>query len=115
MPSRTPSVPRHRFPWRFRLFLLLCLSALPLAKCMPLHFALMAGFDGAALIFLLSLAPLLRHDEASMRAHARANDGTRLSMLLITGIVMIVLLVVVASELAQRQTHPSAAVMALIL
>ncbi|MET0366188.1 MAG: DUF1345 domain-containing protein [Sphingobium sp.] len=104
-----------RLPWRFALFLLLCLSAAPLATLMPAHFALMAGFDGAAAIFLLSLAPLLRHGESDMRAHARANDGNRVSMLLITGIVMIVLLVVVAAELAQRRSHPSVGAMAAIL
>ncbi|MFT3965177.1 MAG: DUF1345 domain-containing protein [Sphingobium sp.] len=107
---------RHiTLPWRFGLFLILCLSALPLAAWMPVHYALMAGFDGAAVLFLLSLAPLLRHDEAGMRAHARANDVNRVSMLLVTGIVMIVLLVVVAAELAQRRSHPTPGTMALIL
>ncbi|HEX7872997.1 MAG TPA: DUF1345 domain-containing protein [Sphingobium sp.] len=115
MPSRSHRSVHSRLPWRFGLFLLLCLTAAPLTLLMPAHFALMVGFDTAGLIFLLSLAPLLRHDENDMRAHARANDGNRVSMLLITGIVMIVLLVVVAAELAQRQSHPSMGAMALIL
>ncbi|HEX7856737.1 MAG TPA: DUF1345 domain-containing protein [Sphingobium sp.] len=112
----SPDTPAHqRLPWRFALFLLLCLSAVPLGALMPAHFALMAGFDGATVVFLLSLIPLLCHDQAEMRAHARVNDVNRVSMLLITGVVTFVLLVVVASELAQRRSPPSATSMALIL
>lgn len=103
------------FPWRFLLFLLLCLTALPLGTILPPHQAAMAGFDIAALIFLLTVIPLLRHDETRMRARARANDANRFLMLLITSVVMIVLLVVVAAELAQRKQAPSPAVMALVL
>jgi uncharacterized membrane protein len=75
----------------------------------------MAGFDVAAAGFLISITPLLRHEEDRMRAHARENDANRFVMLLITSVVMIVLLVVVAAELAQRKEAPSPAVMALIL
>lgn len=114
--SSVPSLPlRQRLPWRFGLFLLLCLGAAPLATLMPAHYALMVGFDGATLIFLASLVPLFRHGQAGMRAHARANDVNRVAMLLITGIVMIVVLVVVAAELSQRKAQPSATAMALIL
>ncbi|MCE7797655.1 DUF1345 domain-containing protein [Sphingobium sufflavum] len=111
----TPSPTPRFLPWRFLLFLALCLSVLPLAAILPAHRAVMAGFDIAAAAFLLSTIPLLRHDEARMRAHARANDANRVVMLLITGVVMVVLLVVVAAELAQRQGAPSMASMALIL
>ncbi len=102
-------------PWRFILFLGLCFTAIPLALVLPPHLAVMAGFDVAAAGFLLSLAPLLHHEEERMRAHARANDANRIVMLLITSVVMVVLLVIVASELAQRKEPPSPALMALIL
>lgn len=106
---------RYRLPWRFGLFLLLCIVTLPLCTVMPVPFAVMTGFNGAALAFLVSLAPLLRHDEADMRAHARANDANRALMLLITVVVTMVLLVVVAAELAQRRSQPSPYAMTLIL
>lgn len=118
MPTPHPPVSNDRpriLPWRFVLFLLLCLSALPLAAILPPHLAVMAGFDVAAMIFLFSIAPLLRHEESRMRAHARANDANRTVMLLITSIVMAVLLVVVTAELAQRRAPPSPTMMALIL
>ena len=115
MHSVKASPARHKLPRRFGLFLLLSLTALPLSLLMPLHLAVMAGFDVAAIVFLLSLVPLLRHDEAAMRRHARTNDANRLTILLVTGIVMMVLLVVVAAELAHRSAPPSAGGMILIL
>lgn len=111
--KRTPV--RHGLPWRFGLFLLLCLTALPLSAALPLHFALMAGFDIAAVAFLASIVPLLRHDEGRMRAHARANDANRTGMLLVTGVVLVVVLVVVAAELSQRRSTPTSGIVTLIL
>ncbi len=102
-------------PWRFLLFLALCLTAVPLAAILPSYLGVMAGFDIAAVTFLASIAPLLHDEEAQMRKHARANDANRVVMLLITSIVMLVLLVVVTAELAQRKEAPTPAVMALIL
>lgn len=61
---------------------------------------LMAGFDGAAWIFLLSLAPLFRAGEAAkMRQAADRNDANRVGLLAITGLTMLVILVAVAKEL----------------
>lgn len=106
---------RQRLPWRFGLFLILCVGAIPLGAVYPLHYALMASFDGAALAFLVSLIPLFGHGEAGMRAHARANDVNRGAMLLVTAIVTTVVLVVVAAELSQRRSQPSPGAVALIL
>lgn len=74
----------------------------------------MAGFDGAALVFLLSLAPLFRHDAARMRAQARANNANRRIMLLLTGVVTGAILVTVATELHQKHSLTAGA-MVLIL
>ena len=53
----------------------------------------MAAFDVAAMVFLLSCAPLLGTREARViRDHARANDANRHVLLAITGVVMAVLL-----------------------
>lgn len=63
----------------------------------------MMGFDIAAIIFLLSLITLFRKGDAqSMREASIRNDANRAGLLVITGIVMIVILVAVASELSQR-------------
>jgi uncharacterized membrane protein len=101
-------------PWRFGLFLLLCLSTFPLLAVFPADYALMGGFDIAVMGFLLSLVSLFRHDQGRMREHARTNDANRSVMLLITSIVMMVLLVLVASELRQKSA-PAGPAIAMIL
>jgi len=62
---------------------------------MPWHEATMAGFDVAALAFLLSVVRLLDADANKMRRHALENDANRGVMLLLTAIVSVVILVAV--------------------
>lgn len=62
----------------------------------------MAGFDGAALIFFVTVAPLLNDKTDQMREAARRNDANRAGLLAITGIVMTVVLAAVTSELTQK-------------
>jgi uncharacterized membrane protein len=114
MSSRSSVRRRFVVPWRFGMFLALCFSALPLMAILPPDLALMAGFDVAALAFLVSLRSLYRHDQTRMRSHARDNDANRVVMLGVTVVVMLVLLVLVASELTQRGA-PGAMTIALIL
>lgn len=64
--------------------------------------SVMAGFDGAALIFLASLWPLFDDEAAGIRARARANDANRITLLAITGLVTLAILVAVAAELAGK-------------
>ena len=101
---------RSALPWRYWLFLTLCLSAAPLAMLLPVNMAVMAAFDMAAAVFLISLKPLFSHDEGAIRDRARQNEAKREVMLLITGIVMLVLLVSVWSELAQKDRLTGAAI-----
>jgi uncharacterized membrane protein len=61
----------------------------------------MTGFDAAALIFLVSIAPLFNDVADEMRQSAKKNDANRAGLLVITGIVMGVVLASVASELMQ--------------
>lgn len=61
----------------------------------------MAGFDIAAIAFLISLWPLLDDRADQMRQSAKMNDANRAGLLVITGIVMGVILSSVASELMQ--------------
>ena len=59
----------------------------------------MAAFDIAALLFLVIVAPLLRSRADEMRRHAKDNDANRALLLGLTGTVMAVILVSVASEM----------------
>jgi len=105
---------RALLPWRYGVFLLACASMLPLALAFGAPVGIMAGFDLATLLFLLTLRPLFAHDAAAMRRHARENDANRTAILVVTGVVMAVMLVVIASELKQR-TAPSPPVVGLIV
>lgn len=112
MLSRTAT--GHILPWRYGMFLLLLATALPLALLMPWHEAAMAGFDIAALSFLVSLRTIIDADAAQMRRNAEQNDANREVMLLITGIVMVVILVAVGVAISVHG-GPRAAMIALLL
>ena len=69
--------------------------------------AIMVGFDVAAVLFLVSVLPLLRTREgASIRAHARENDANRATLLAITFIVMVVLFAAIATETLRHSPEP---------
>lgn len=93
---------RRVAPARFIGFVALLGVATALAA-IPFHLslarALLIGFDLASAAFLVSLWPLLDDEPAQMRAHAEHNDANRAVLLAITGLVTIVILVAVASEL----------------
>jgi uncharacterized membrane protein len=58
------------------------------------------AFDAAALVFLLSLAPLVREsDAAAMRAHAAGNDANRGLVLLLSTLVGFAVMGAIAGEL----------------
>lgn len=65
------------------------------------------GFDGAAVVFLVSLLPLLlvRGDTASMRRQAVRNDANRLLVLSITTLLTVVIMAAIAGELP-HVAHP---------
>ena len=88
-------------PPRFVLFCLLFPTAtVVLTQWLGLDRAVLAGFDLAALVFLLSISTLLKKNEADqIRAQAKANDANRAVLLAITGAVMIVVLFAVYNEL----------------
>jgi uncharacterized membrane protein len=102
------------FPWRYGMFLGLLLSALPLAWLMPWHEAVMAGFDFAALAFLIAALPLIHAGPDDMRRNAQVNDANRRLMLLLTGIVSLVVLAAVGAAVSQH-VGPNAAIIALLL
>jgi uncharacterized membrane protein len=92
-------------PWRFLLFLALLVGgffayryAWPGAK--PGEAAAIA-FDGAAVVFLATLLPLLRGSSAEiMRAHAAENDANRALIPIVTSVLTIVAMAAVSGELA---------------
>jgi uncharacterized membrane protein len=88
-------------PARFLLFLLLLVAGIGAAWQMAeWRRAVMLGFDGAALVFLLSCAPLLRSSKpAEMRRQARENGANRALLLVVTAVVTTAVLVTVAAEL----------------
>jgi uncharacterized membrane protein len=96
-------------PWRFLAFLAMLIVAIPIAERVldGWTLAAMAGFDAAALLFLLLCAPLLGTREAAViRDHAMANDANRHMLLALTGIVVGVLLVAIAAEAVGRNPEP---------
>lgn len=63
--------------------------------------ALVVSFDLSALIFLISVAPLLNDDDPdAIRAHALANDANRGLVLIGTAIIAGAVLAVISSQLA---------------
>lgn len=102
------------FPWRYGMFLALLASIAPLALMLPWHEAVMAGFDLAAIAFMLSVVRLIGADPATMRRNALHNDANRELMLLLTGIVSMVVLVAVGVAVSQHG-GPDGAAIALLL
>ena len=69
--------------------------------------AIMIGFDVAAVLFLVSVSPLLGTREgAAIRAHARENDANRAVLLAITFVVMVLLLDPIATESLKQSPEP---------
>jgi uncharacterized membrane protein len=89
-------------PWRYGLFLLLCLSAFPAIYWQPWYKALLIGFDIAALGYFATMPPLFNLNEAGMLDEAQRNDPKSLWLIIVTGIVMVVILAAVATELLHR-------------
>ncbi|ARS28656.1 DUF1345 domain-containing protein [Sphingomonas sp. KC8] len=100
-------------PARFLLFALLAIAGgTTAATFVEWRQAIMLAFDGAAILFLLSCLPLFRREADAMRASAEQNDANRAGLLAVTGAVMLVILVAIASELTLKQaTQPGVAVL----
>lgn len=96
------------------MFLALLALTAPIALLLPWHAAVMAGFDVAALAFIMSLAPLIDAAPVTMRRNAAANDANRGLMLLLTGIVSLVILIAVGVAIRQH-SGPDATTIALLL
>jgi uncharacterized membrane protein len=96
-------------PARFVAFILLLIAGVPAATYVLRDTALgtLFGFDVAALVFLASCLPLLWIKDAGViRDHAKANDANRTTLLVVTGVVMVVLLLTVAAETVGARPQP---------
>lgn len=77
--------------------------------------ALALGFDLAALVFLLSLIPLLRDTSAKkMREHARDNDANRGLVLVLTSLVGFAVMAAISGELSAAKSGEPLALAKLI-
>jgi len=112
MDATTPR--KSIIPWRYGLFLLVFASAVPFALLTGPVLGLMIGFDLGALAFLATMPAVFSHGAEQMREHASRNDANRTLILLLTGIVTLVLLVAIASELRYGE-GPSPLILALIV
>lgn len=101
MERSAPSIGNRIAPARFIAFVLMAIAAIPLAaNALGWQRGMMAGFDIAAAIFLLSCVPLLRgSDPHGIRAAAARNDANRALLLGLTLAVTLVVLVAVGAEL----------------
>src|SRR3954468_637073 len=99
-----PGIGNRIAPPRFILFVILLVAGDAAgASFLGLRHGLMAGFDVAAAIFMLSLLPVLRGGPAQMRDLSEKNDANRALLLGLTGAVVAVILVTVAAELIDRR------------
>jgi uncharacterized membrane protein len=102
-------------PPRFLAFLVLIVVGMPIGiSALGWAEGSMAAFDGAAIVFFALVVPLLGDEADNMRKSAKANDANRAGLLIITGIVSLVVLAAVASELTQP-TKPKPAEVVLIV
>lgn len=98
-------------PPRFLAFaaIFLVASALAISQC-SWRTGVMIGFNVAAVVFLASCLPMLRHRADDMRRSAHRNDANRFILLLVTGAVTFVILAAVASELMQQNAKQPGAI-----
>lgn len=76
--------------------------------------AIMAGFDLAAVGFMLSIVPLSGHRAEQMRQSSRQNDANRATLLIVALVLSFVILVAVAGELTGDR-HLSALETAIVI
>ena len=96
-------------PPRFLAFMGVLIAGVPLGHALLGNWAIgaMAGFDLAAILFLLSCISLLGTREARViRNHAQANDANRIGLLVITGVVLAVLLIAISAEAIGHNPQP---------
>lgn len=102
--ASTKTIGKRIAPWRFVLFFAALLAGWVVAIGMlDWSQGLLAGFDGAALIFLASCVSTFRYDVKRMRAVAAQNDANRAMLLVISFLLSVVILSAIIVELGQAR------------
>ena len=94
---------KSRTPWRFHLFFALLAGGWA-AGIWQLGWSkgLLAGFDVAALVFLVTHKSIFGETAKTLRVAAAKNDANRITLLVISFLLSVVILSAVMAELAQR-------------
>jgi uncharacterized membrane protein len=97
---------RRIAPPRFLLFtaVFLVVGAVAGVLLADPNIALLVGFDVAALVFLVSVWPLLKDDIDTMRRTAQLNDANRAALLAITVLISVVILIAVGTLIVSKQS-----------
>ena len=85
---------------------------------MPPHWttSLAIGFDVAAAVFVLSLAPLLRESGAeSIRCRADANDANRLLVLIVSSLLTVMVMAAITGDLPAARKGDAVAAIELVV
>jgi uncharacterized membrane protein len=103
MPSAT-TIGNRIAPVRFLIFLaLLAIGSIAGVQRFGIERGILGGFDVAALIFLISCAPLLRYRTADLRRAAAENDANRLTLLVISLLLTMVILAAMTALVANPE------------
>lgn len=106
-------------PFRFILFLALFLGGYVAYRVfLPVddwRDGVAIAFDAAAIVFIVSLAPLLRSCSVSdMRRHAERNDANRVLVLVLTTLLTLVVMAAITGEMKGAQAGEMAAITTLV-
>jgi len=117
---RTATIGNRLAPARFLLFLVLLPAGFLAYRAVfdPPHWgdAVAMAFDAAALVFLVSLIPLVRDaDSAQMRAHSAGNDANRYLVLVLTTLLAFAVMAALAGEMREARQGASLAAAKLIV
>jgi uncharacterized membrane protein len=98
------SIGKRIAPWRFWMFFAVLGTAwLAASGLLDWSKGLLAGFDAAAIAFLVSCAPTFRYDANRMREVAERNDANQLVLLVISFLLTVVILAAIVAEVGQSQ------------
>jgi uncharacterized membrane protein len=115
----TAGIGNRLFPTRFLVFLALLPVAFLVQRAVfgtpPWADAAAMAFDAAALVFLVSLLPLLLYADApTVREHSAGNDANRVLMLGLTTLVVFAVMGAITGELPDAREGDTAAIAKLI-
>ena len=101
------SIGKSIAPWRFLMFFaLLALGWGVGISLFGWSKGLLAGFDGAALVFIASLVPSFGYDARRIRKVAEQNDANRLVLLALSFLLTVVILAAIVGELGGDTLGP---------